>query len=195
MPGHYVHALYNRTLPTDVRKVFTPASLSEGWAHYVEQMMVDEGLGGPDPAVRLGQLRRALQRHARWYAGIELHTTDATIEETARTFAEIAHFAAFPAYRETLRGTYNPTYLYYALGRMQILELREEYGERCRARGEPFSLKEFHDRLLSLGLPLPLARRALLEDPACAAGPPGAPAGRGGNSGSGSTPSPSAKRS
>lgn len=166
MPGHFVQMLYRRALPTDVRKVFAPGTLVEGWAHYTEQMMVDEGLGGGEPAVRLGQLRRALQRHARWYAGLALHTGNTSIDAAAERFAEIAYFAAFPAYRETLRGTYNPTYLYYALGRMQILELREDYRAWLAARDEPFSLQDFHDRFLRLGLPLPLARQALMpEDP------------------------------
>jgi uncharacterized protein (DUF885 family) len=164
MPGHYVQLLYQRELPTDVRKVFAPGTLVEGWAHYVEQMMIDEGLGDGDPAIRLGQLRRALQRHARWYAGIALHTTDASVEATAERFAEIAHFAAFPARRETLRATYNPTYLYYALGRMQILELREAYRQHVEAKGRSFSLREFHDRFLKLGLPAPLAREVMLAD-------------------------------
>lgn len=171
MPGHFVQLLYRERIQSDVRKVFMPASLVEGWAHYAEQMMVDEGLGGGDPAVRVGQLRRALQRHARWYAGLEMHAFGASVDEACKRFEEIAFFAPFPARRETQRGSYNPTYLYYALGRMMILELREDYRRMLEARGEPFSLREFHDRLLGLGLPLPLARQVLLEggDPGRAA--------------------------
>jgi len=164
MPGHFVQLLYQRLLPTDVRKVFAPSSLVEGWAHYVEQMMIDEGFGDKDPAIRLGQLRRALQRHARWYAGVALHTGDVTVEQAAERFAEIAFFAPFPAQRETLRGTYNPTYLYYALGRMQILELREDYKRHVESRGDTFSLRDFHDRFLRLGLPISLAREVMLPD-------------------------------
>jgi uncharacterized protein (DUF885 family) len=162
MPGHFVQLWYQRELPTDVRKVFAPATIVEGWAHYVEQMMIDEGLGDGDPAIRLGQLRRALQRHARWYAGLALHTGDVTIDQAAQRFAEIAYFAPFPARRETLRGTHDPIYLAYALGRMQILELREDYERYVESRGETFSLREFHDRFLRLGLPVSLAREALM---------------------------------
>lgn len=162
MPGHYVHMLYRRELPSDVRKVFVPASLTEGWAHYAEQMMIDQGLGDGDPALRLGQLRRALQRHARWYVATALHAGNATLEDAARRFADIAYFAPFPAMRETVRGTYDPTYLVYALGRMQILELREDYRRHRESRGETFSLREFHDRLLRLGLPIALAREAMV---------------------------------
>ena len=164
MPGHFVQLLYQRELPTDVRKMFVPASLVEGWAHYAEQMMIDEGLGGGDPEIRLGQLRRALQRHARWYAAVALHTSDVTLETAAQRFADTAFFPPFPAMRETLRGTYDPTYLVYALGRMQILELREDYERYRISRGEPFSLREFHDRLLRLGLPISLAREVLMPD-------------------------------
>jgi uncharacterized protein (DUF885 family) len=162
MPGHFVQLLYEAQIPTDVRKVFTPASLVEGWAHYTEQMLVDEGLGGGDPAVRLGQLRRALQRHARWYAALALHVFGEPVETVAKRYAEIAFFEPFPALREVQRGTFNPTYLYYALGRMQILKLREDYRRYQEARGQPFSLRDFHDRLLRLGLPLTLARQALM---------------------------------
>lgn len=162
MPGHFVQLLYEQQIPTEVRKVFTPASLVEGWAHYTEQMMVDEGLGGGAPAVRLGQLRRALQRHARWYAGLQMHAFGESVEDAAARYAEIAYFEPFPALRETQRGTFNPTYLYYALGRMQILKLREDYRRHLEAQGKPFNLREFHDRLLRLGLPISLARQVLI---------------------------------
>lgn len=161
-PGHFVQLLYEQQIPTEVRKVFTPASLVEGWAHYAEQMMVDEGLGDGDPAVRMAQLRRALQRQARWYAGLSMHAFGNTVEEATDRFQEIAYFAEFPALREVQRGTYNPTYLYYAMGRMQILKLREDYREMVEARGETFSLREFHDRFLRLGLPVSLAREVML---------------------------------
>jgi uncharacterized protein (DUF885 family) len=162
MPGHYVQLLYQRQLPTDIRKVFVPRSFVEGWAHYAEQMMVDEGMGDGDPRVRLGQLRRALQRHARWDASLALHVSNESVEEVAERFGEIAYFAPFPALRETQRATFEPTYLYYALGRMQILELREDYKRSLESRGKKFSLQEFHDRLLTLGLPLTLAREVLI---------------------------------
>lgn len=163
-PGHFVQLLYEQRIPTEVRKVFTPASLVEGWAHYTEQMMVDEGLGDGDPAVRMAQLRRALQRQARWYAGLSMHAFGNTVEEATARYQEIAYFEEFPALREVQRGTYNPTYLYYALGRMQILELREDYRRMLEGRGEEFSLREFHDRFLQLGLPVSLAREVMLGE-------------------------------
>jgi uncharacterized protein (DUF885 family) len=162
MPGHFVQLLYQAQIPTEVRKVFAPASLVEGWAHYAEQMMVDEGLGGGDPAVRLGQLRRALQRHARWNAGLSMHAFGATVEDAAKRFEEIAYFAPFPALRETQRGTTDPTYLYYALGRMQILKLRDDYERHLESQGKRFDLREFHDTFLRLGLPVSLARQVMI---------------------------------
>jgi hypothetical protein len=162
MPGHYVQLLYRQQVPTDLRKIFMPASLIEGWAHYAEQMMIDEGLGGGAAALRLGQLRRALQRHARWHVGMAMHVDGDSILDAAIDFAEISFFADFPALRETQRGTYNPTYLYYALGRMEILSLREDYRTHLEAHGHTFSIREFHDRILSLGLPLSLAREELI---------------------------------
>ncbi len=162
MPGHFVQLLYRRQVPTDLRKVFMPASLIEGWAHYTEQMMIDEGFGASIRGVRLGQLRRALQRHARWHVGMAMHVSGASILESAIEFADIAYFAEFPALRETQRGTYNPTFLYYALGRMEILRLREDYRTYLEARGETFGLREFHDAVLRLGLPIPLIRDVLM---------------------------------
>ena len=162
MPGHFVQLLYRQQVPTDLRKVFMPASLIEGWAHYAEQMMIDEGFGDWNPGPRLGQLRRALQRHARWHVGMAMHVSGKSILEAAIEFAEIAYFAEFPALRETQRGTYDPTYLYYALGRMEILRLREDYRTHVESQGGTFAMREFHDSFLRLGLPIPLAREVLI---------------------------------
>ena len=162
-PGHYVQLLYRPQIASDVRKILSPETLIEGWAHYSEQMMVDENLGNGDPKVRLGQLRRALQRHARWYACLAIHAFDVPLEEAIERFQKIAYFAAFPARRETERATYDAIYLYYALGRMQILELRKDYQKQVEAAGKTFSLREFHDRFLRTGLPPSLAREVLLS--------------------------------
>ncbi|CAN5799071.1 DUF885 domain-containing protein [soil metagenome] len=162
MPGHFVQLLYRSQIPTEVRKVFAPSSLVEGWAHYTEQMMVDEGLGGGDPGVRLGQLRRALQRHARWHAGLAMHAYGESLENATQRYQQIAYFEPFPALREVQRGTSDPTYLYYALGRMQILKLREDYRRYLESQGKQFSLRDFHDRFLRLGLPVSLARQVMI---------------------------------
>jgi uncharacterized protein (DUF885 family) len=162
MPGHYVQLLYQKQIPGDIRKLFAPGTLVEGWAHYTEQMMVDEGVGDGISSVRLGQLRRALQRHARWQAAVAMHVDGASVRDAAIQFGETAYFADFPALRETQRGTYDPMFLVYALGRIEIFRLRQDYRSAVEARGELFSLRDFHDQLLRLGLPLPLAREALI---------------------------------
>lgn len=161
MPGHFVQLAFRKRASSDLRKVFQTGSLVEGWAHYTEQMMVDEGLGDGDPKVRIGQLRRALQRHARWYAGLALHVYNEPLDKVVERYQKIAYFARFPAYREVVRASYDPTYLYYALGRMEILRLRADYQRKQVKAGKPFHIGEFHDRLLQLNLPLSLARQAL----------------------------------
>ncbi|MEM7675696.1 MAG: DUF885 family protein, partial [Myxococcota bacterium] len=118
--------------------------------------------GDNDPKVRLGQLRRALQRHARWYAGVAMHCFGTPLEEAAKRYQEIAYFAAFPALREVQRGTSDATYLYYALGRMEILRIRQQERER---KGNAFDLGRFHRDLLAQGLPLPLFETYLQKPP------------------------------
>jgi uncharacterized protein (DUF885 family) len=162
MPGHFVQLLHEARVPTRVRRVFRTASLVEGWAHYTEQMMLDEGFGDDDPGLRLGQIRRALQRHARWHVALALHAGDATIERAAQDFASIALFEPFPALRETQRAAWDPTYLHYAFGRMQIFALRERVREAMGGARGSFDLRAFHDELLGLGLPLPLAAEVIL---------------------------------
>lgn len=164
-PGHFVQRAYARELDSRIRKTFMPRSLTEGWAHYAEQLVVEEGFRADDPAVRLAQLRRALERHARWDAALRLHAFGATIDQVVPRYMEIAHLEEFPARREVLRATYDPTYLNYAMGRMQILALRDDYREHKEEQREEFSLREFHDSILGLGLPLVMAREALLEPP------------------------------
>ena len=159
MPGHFVQNLHEPRIPTRLRRIFMPATFTEGWAHYSEQMMLDEGFRNDDAGARLAQIRRALQRQARWHAAIALHASDATVEEAAEDFANIALFEPFPALRETQRAAWDPTYLHYALGRMQIFALRERMRQE---QGGAFDLRAFHDRLLSLGLPIQLAAEAML---------------------------------
>ena len=159
-PGHYVQRQYARDL-SDLRRVLTTKAFTAGWAHYAAEMAVDEGVS-EDPAVHLEQLRRALQRHARWYAVIRLHALDEPMDQVVAAFMEIAYFEEFPARREVLRATRDPSLMADALGRMQILELREDYQEYMAEQEQEFSLSEFHARLLRQGLPFPLARDVLI---------------------------------
>jgi uncharacterized protein (DUF885 family) len=158
-PGHYLQFLYAKRFPTRTRKLIFCGTNAEGWAHYTEQMMVDEGFGGGDPKVRLAQLQEALLRNCRYVVGIKLHTQGMTVEEGAKLFVEKGFQEPANGYEEARRGAYNPTYLYYTLGKLEILKLREEYR---KARGA--SLQQFHDAFVSQGgLPIPLVRKILFR--------------------------------
>ena len=159
-PGQYVQRQYERE-QTELRRVLPTRAFTAGWAHYAEQMALDEGVSD-DPAVRLEQIRRALQRHARWDAVIRLHAHEQPLDEVVTSFMEIAHLDEFPARREVLRATRDPGVLADALGRMQLVELRDDYREALAGERREFSLSEFHGRLLRLGLPFALAREVLV---------------------------------
>src|SRR5215510_7961700 len=159
-PGHYVQFLNAKQFPTKTRKILYCSSNVEGWAHYSEQMMLDEGFGTGDPRMRLAQLEEALLRDARYVVGIKLHTAGWTVEQGAKFFAEKAFQEPANAYEEARRGAYNPTYLYYTLGKLQIYKLRDDYQT---AKGSSWSLEMFHDEFLKQGgVPIKIIRRILL---------------------------------
>ena len=164
-PGHFVHHLHNRygrELPL-VNRVATAYSFTEGWAHYTEQMILETGYGEGQPKLLLTQLLEALVRNCRYMCSLRMHTEKMTLDEATKFFMENAYMAELPARREALRGTFDPGYLNYTLGKLMILKLREDYQ---REQGGAYNLKEFHDRLLSFGGPaLPLLRPALLMNP------------------------------
>ena len=161
-PGHFVQGTYLKQVASPVRKVWSiaPASFVEGWAHYTEQMMIEEGFGAGDPKLRLGQLADALLRLCRFVVGIREHTAGMTVDQGTRFFMDNAYMGETPSRIESERGTFDPTYLVYSVGKLAILKLRDDYK---RDQGEQFSLREFHDRLLSNGnAPLWVHRRILL---------------------------------
>lgn len=159
-PGHFVQFLYGPAWPSRTRKLLAPASNVEGWAHYAEQMMLEEGYGAGDPKLQLAQLSEALLRDCRYIAGIKLHTQGLTVAEGAKFFVEQGYQEPANALEEARRGAYNPTYLYYTLGKLLLYELRADYQRKL---GEAYSLRRFHDAFLQEGpLPFALLRRALL---------------------------------
>ena len=159
-PGHFTQFVYASQFPTKTRKLIGANTNAEGWAHYTEQMMLEEGFGGGDPKIRLAQLEEALLRDCRYVAGIKMHTQGMTVEKAAELFVEKGVQQPANAYEEARRGTYNPTYLYYTLGKLQIYKLREDYK---RAKGAAFTLRGFHDEFVKAGpMPLKLMRRVLL---------------------------------
>jgi uncharacterized protein (DUF885 family) len=163
-PGHYLQYLKSKELQSKVRKLLYSEANSEGWAHYCEQMVLDEGYEKGDPSVRLGQLQDALLRNARFIAAIELHAGKMTVKQAIDFFETEGKQSHATAEREALRGTSDPTYLTYTLGKIQILQLRDDYKQ---SKGSSYSIKQFHDEFLTHGpLTVPLVRKLmLLEKP------------------------------
>jgi uncharacterized protein (DUF885 family) len=161
-PGHYLQFLYAKQYPSDVRKVYGGATNSEGWAHYCEQMMLDEGFHADDPRYRLAQLQDALLRDVRFIAGIKMHTQGMTVEQATKLFETEGHQPHPVAVSEAKRGTSDALYGYYTMGKLMILKLRSDYKAK---EGERYTLQGFHDTFIKLGpLPLPLVRKAMLGE-------------------------------
>jgi uncharacterized protein (DUF885 family) len=161
-PGHYLQFLYARNFPSAIRKVFGAATNSEGWAHYCEQMVIDEGFHADDPRYRLAQLQDALLRDARFIVGIRMHTRGMTVPQAVDFFVKEGYQTHPSARAESKRGTSDATYGYYTMGKLMILKLRDDYRAKM---GAEYSLQKFHDTFISLGpLPLPLIRKAMLGE-------------------------------
>lgn len=159
-PGHFLQFIYANQFPTKTRKLLAASSNAEGWAHYAEQMMVDEGFGNGDPKVRLAQLEEALLRDCRWVVGMKEHTQGMSVEQGAKVFVDKCFQTPANAYEESRRGAYNPTYLYYTLGKLEIYKLRADYQ---KAKGSAYSLRDFHDQFVKQGaVPIKLIRRIML---------------------------------
>jgi len=171
-PGHYVQFLWvNHTNLSAVRKLTGSATNIEGWAHYCEQMMLDEGYNQPGVGakderesrlIRLGQLQDALLRDARFVVGIRMHTQGMTLEQAQDFFVNEGYQSRAIAEVETKRGTSDPTYLYYTLGKLEIMKLRSDLEKK---EGADFSLEKFHDDFMRQGgAPIRIVRKALLGD-------------------------------
>jgi uncharacterized protein (DUF885 family) len=149
-PGHFVQGRWLLRAPTRAQKMLGSYSFTEGWAHYTEQMMIEEGLGADDPESRLGQVTDALLRDCRVVVSLGLHTKKMTLAQAEKRFVTDCHQDKASARKEAARGTFDAGYFAYTLGKLQILALREEAKKRLGGR---FSLQRFHDALLSHGAP------------------------------------------
>jgi uncharacterized protein (DUF885 family) len=160
-PGHFIQFLYVKQFPTKTRKLLAAGSNVEGWAHYGEQMMVEQGFGNGDPKTKLAQLEEALLRDCRYVVGIKEHTQGMSVADGAKQyFVDKCFQEPANGYEEARRGAYNPTYLYYTLGKLAIYKLRADYQ---RAKGSAYSLRDFHDQFVKQGgVPIPIIRRILL---------------------------------
>ncbi|HZY64015.1 MAG TPA: DUF885 domain-containing protein [Edaphobacter sp.] len=178
-PGHYVQFLWMPEFPSKIRKVLGANTNIEGWAHYCEQMMLDEGYDTPGPnatpaqiresrLVRLGQLQDALLRDARFVNSIKLHTGEGesggkwTIDQAVDFFVKQGYQSRSVGLVETKRGTSDPTYLYYTLGKLEIMKLREDLKKK---EGPNFNLEQFHNDFMRQGFaPIKIIRKAMLHD-------------------------------
>ena len=173
-PGHYVQFLWIPEAPSKTRKLLFSNTNVEGWAHYCEQMMLDQGFNEPGAPggvvksereakmIRLGQLQDALLRDARFVVGIKMHTGKMTMDEAIAFFVKEGYQAKEVGEVETKRGTSDPTYLYYTLGKLQIMKLRADLQQK---QGAAFSLKAFHDNFMRQGgVPIKIMRESMLGD-------------------------------
>lgn len=165
-PGHYVHSLFMRRTPGKIRRIWIglnpfpqPSSGQDGWAHYAEQLVTDEGFKKDDARYHLAQTSEALTRICRLIVGLRLHSGEWTIDRSAEFFEREAHLPAPAARQEAVRGTYDPTYGGYFLGKLAAFKLRRDY---AAARGTAFNLREFHERVMTNGIAPWWAHRQLL---------------------------------
>ena len=159
-PGHFLHSLYVKGSNNRMGKLLWNGMLSEGWAHYTEELMQEAGLGEGQPLLRVGQILDALMRDVRFLSSIGLHVEGMSVETSQRMFAELAYLDPGNAQQQALRGTYDPGYFVYTLGKLIIMKMREDW---TAERGGRAAWKEFHEKLLSYGsAPLPVLRKAMM---------------------------------
>jgi Bacterial protein of unknown function (DUF885) len=159
-PGHFVHFFHARNQRSLLRRVGFVSGFGEGWAHYAEQLAIEQGLAEDRPLLHLAQLQDALLRACRFRATLMLHTEGRSVDDATALFVENTGTSEFPARREAERGTYDPMYLAYTYGKLQILEWRAELQRR-----PGFSLRAFHDTVLGSGFPPLAAVRELVLNP------------------------------
>ena len=159
-PGHFLHFLHVNRNPSRIAQLNTSYAYTEGWAHYTEEMMREQGLRAGNLEWQVGQLVAALRRDARYLSAIGLHTQGMTVVQSERLFRDEALADPGNARQQALRGTYDPAYLNYTLGKLMIMKLRRDW---LTENSGPDALRRFHDRFLSYaGPPLPLVRRLML---------------------------------
>ncbi len=159
-PGHFLHSLYVKGSSNFIGKIVRNGMLSEGWAHYTEELMQEAGLGEGQPLLHVGQILDALMRDVRFLSSIGLHVEGMSVETSQQMFAELAYLDPGNAQQQALRGTYDPGYFVYTLGKLIIMKMREDW---TAERGGRAAWKEFHETLLYKGsAPLPVLRKAMM---------------------------------
>jgi len=164
MPGHFLQFLHSNRSPSWIGRLFVGYAFAEGWAHYAEEMMWEAGIGNGDPGIHVGQLSNALLRNCRYLSAIGLHARGMTMEQSKRMFMEECYQDEGTAEQQAARGTYDPAYLNYTLGKLMIRKLRADW---TATHGGRSSWKAFHDQFLSYGgPPVPLVRQAMMKEDA-----------------------------
>jgi uncharacterized protein (DUF885 family) len=159
-PGHFLQFLHSNRAESEIGRLFVGYGFAEGWAHYSEEMIWEAGFGNGDPRLHIGQLQNALLRNVRYIVALGLHTGSLTIEEAERMFREQAFQDPANARQQAARGTFDPGYLNYTLGKLMVRKLREDW---TASRGGRSAWREFHDRFLAYGgPPVPLVRKAMM---------------------------------
>ncbi len=159
-PGHFLQFLHANRAQWSFGQLFVGYAFAEGWAHYTEEMMFDAGVDGATPEVHIGQLSNALLRNVRFLSAIGLHTGGMTVAQSEQMFREQAFQDPGNARQQAARGTYDPAYLNYTLGKLMIMQLREDW---TRDHGGRSGWKAFHDQFLGYGgPPIPLVRAQML---------------------------------
>lgn len=160
-PGHFLQRLHINKSPSKVLRSFCTYSNNEGWAHYTEEMMFDAGAGDRTPQARIGMLKEALLRNVRFVAAIGLHTRGMTVDQATALFADKGFVDPGNARQQATRGTFDPMYLAYTLGKLMIQKLRDDW----MAKHPGAALQDFHDEFLSYGCaPVPVIRREMLKE-------------------------------
>jgi uncharacterized protein (DUF885 family) len=167
-PGHYTQLLHlNASSATRIEKIFNSYAFVEGWAHYTEKMMLDQGYGNDGDSIkaakyRLAQSGDALLRVCRLCVSIKTHCQGMSVDEATKFFMDNWYQGDKPSRQEALRGTFDPGYLFYTLGKLEILKLRDDYKQQ---EGAGYSLKTFNDAMMDNGMPpIRLMREILLKD-------------------------------
>jgi hypothetical protein len=164
MPGHFLQFLHSNRAKSPFGRLFVGYAFAEGWAHYAEEMMWDAGLGAGDPETHIGQLSNALLRNCRFLSAIGLHARGMTQAQSEKMFEEQCYQDPGNARQQAARGTYDPAYLNYTLGKLMIRKLRNDW---IKQHGGRSAWKAFHDQFLSYGgPPIPLVRQAMMQEPA-----------------------------
>jgi uncharacterized protein (DUF885 family) len=169
-PGHFLQFLHANRNPSKIAALWGGYAYAEGWAHYAEEMMWEEGLGNGDPGQHVGQLANALLRDVRFLSAIGLHTQEMTVQQSEKMFRDKAFTDPGTARQQAARGTYDPEYLKYTLGKLMIRKLRSDWIEKQAGGGDAAGRVDsrqywqgFHDKFLSYGgPPIPLVRKEML---------------------------------